>query len=41
LKLNVDRAPTVDELRAALVNRKVLRLSLLTPNLQPDRPRHA
>jgi F420H(2)-dependent quinone reductase len=29
LKLNVDRAPTVDELRAALVNRKVLRLSLL------------
>ena len=29
LKLNVDRAPTVDELRAALVDRKVLRLSLV------------
>ena len=29
LKLNVDRAPTTDELRAALVHRKVLRLSIL------------
>ena len=27
LKLNVDRAPTTDELRAALVDRRVLRLS--------------
>lgn len=29
LKLNVDRAPTTDELRAALVDRNVLRLSIL------------
>jgi hypothetical protein len=28
LKLNVDRAPTLEELRAALTDRKVLRLSL-------------
>lgn len=29
LKLNVKRPPTTDELRTALINRKVLRLSLL------------
>jgi len=35
LKINVDRAPTPEELRAALVHRMVLRLSILDNTAQP------